>query len=110
MFMGYGVAVLHGPGPGVHVGVADRLGIDADRPIVRSFLPAAPGALNAFNPLGTGAALKPAANKIAETDISARASVIRNAEARTELFCFFFMRFLGGAKPWPPCTEVKCDW
>src|SRR4029077_15958882 len=108
MFMGYGVAVLHGPGPGVHVGVAD--GAVGYNSVLAGLSPAAPGALKAFNPLGTGATLKPAANKIAETDISTRASVIRNAEARTELFCFFFMRFLGGAKPWPPCTEVKCDW
>jgi hypothetical protein len=39
-----------------------------------------------------GACDKLEANKIAETEIRARASVICSADARVELFCFFFMR------------------
>ena len=38
-----------------------------------------------------GAALKVEAQRIAKPEASARANVMWNAEAATDLFCFFFM-------------------
>src|SRR4051812_38467701 len=52
----------------------------------------------ALPPLGEEARLE--ANKKAETEMRPRARVICNAEARTELSCFFFILFQWSSSKW----------
>ena|SRR5437899_194431 len=49
-----------------------------------------------------GAALKVEAQRIAKPEASARANVMWNAEAATDLFCFFFM-------DWRVVATSRCD-